>query len=129
MKISGCVCLGDRLSYECSVPGVEPGVGSTAWIGSAIATECPQSGGEIVLRHRSFTENRSCGNITARGIRVEDSGCYTSQLNITVDSSLENKTVECIYQNGTTTTVLGSSSIEITKGMMQSRLLYYIATV
>ena len=70
-----------------------------------------------MLRHRSFNETRSCGNITVQGIRLEENGHgYTSQLNITVDSSLENKTIECFYQNGDTTTVIGSLSIEITKG-------------
>jgi hypothetical protein len=46
---------------------------------------------------------------------MEENGCYTSQLNVTVDSSLDNKTVECIYNNGTTI-VIGTSSIEIIKG-------------
>ena len=115
VETHGCVCSGDRLSYKCSVVGVEPRVGTTAWRGSALAVLCSQGGGEIVLHHRSFNEGRNCGNIVVRGIQ-EDSGCYTSQLNVTVDPSLDNKTVECIYSNGTTTTVIETSSIEITKG-------------
>lgn len=46
---------------------------------------------------------------------MEENGFYTSQLNVTVDYSLDNKTVECVYDNGTTT-VIGTSSIEIIKG-------------
>jgi hypothetical protein len=108
------VCPGDALSYECSVAS-EPEVGSTHWRGSALSSQCPETGGEIVLRHRTFTQTRTCGNITGRGIGMEENGCYTSQLNVTVDSSLDNKIVECIYNNGTTT-VIGTSSIEIIKG-------------
>jgi hypothetical protein len=105
------VCPGDALSYECCVAS-EPGIGSTIWKGSALAGQCPETGGEIIIRHRTFTQTRSCGNITGRGIGMEENGCYTSQLNVTVDSSLDNKTVECIYNNGTTI-VIGTSSIEI----------------
>ena len=119
VETHGCVCPQDRLSYKCSVAGVEPRVGTTAWRGSALAVLCSQGGGEIVLHHRSFNETRNCGNIVVRGIQ-EDNSCYTSQLNVTVDPSLDNKTVECFYSNGTTTTVIGTSSIEITKGMVQS---------
>ena len=86
--------------------------------GSALASQCTETGGEIVLRHRTFIQTRSCGNrITGRGIRIERNSYYTSQLNITVDSSLDNKSVECVYNNGTTTTVIGSSYIEIMKGI------------
>ena len=57
-------------------------------------------------------------------VRVEDNSCYTSQLqlNVTVDSSLDNKTVECVYNNGTTTAVIGTSAIEIIKGARKSQL-------
>ena len=97
----------------------EPGIGSTVWKGSALASRCPETGGEIVLRHRTFTQTRSCGNsITGQGIGIEEDGYYTSQLNITVDSSLDNKSVECVHNNRTTTTLIGSSYIEIMKGMI-----------
>jgi hypothetical protein len=121
LDTSHCVCPGDALSYECSVAS-EPEVGSTHWRGSALSSQCPETGGEIVLRHRTFTQTRTCGNITGRGIGMEENGCYTSQLNVTVDSSLDNKTVECIYNNGTTT-VIGTSSIEITNGNIIKFLL------
>ena len=99
----------------------EPGVGSTLWKGSALASQCPETGSEIVLRHRTFIQTRTCGNITGRGIE-EGNDCYISQLSITVDSSLDIKSVECIYDNGSTT-VIGSSYIEITKGE-NSSILY-----
>ena len=112
---SGCVCPEyGQLSYECSVTG-EPGVGTTIWRGSAI--QCPQDGNQLVLRHHFFTGVRSCndGSVIAQGIGVENNSCYASQLNVTVDYNLDNKTVECLHDNGTTTAVIGTSSIEITK--------------
>ena len=114
LDTSHCVCPRDMLSYECRVAS-EPGVGSTLWRGSALASQCPETGGEIILRHRTFTQTRTCGNITGRGIGIEENVCYTSQLNIIVDSSLDNESVECIYDNGTTT-IIGISFIETIKG-------------
>ena len=114
----GCACPGDRVSYKCSVACLEPGIGSTVWRGSALDVLCSQGGGEIVLRHRSFNETRICGDITGQGIQVHmgESGRYTSQLNITVDPRLDNETIECIYHNGTATTLIGTSSVEVTQG-------------
>ena len=102
MDTNHCVCPGDTLSYECCVAS-EPEVGSTIWRGSVLASQCPETGGEIIIRHLTskFTQMRTCGNITGRGTE-EGNGYYNSQLNITVDSSFDNKTVECIYDNGTT---------------------------
>ena len=114
-----CMCPGDTLSYECRIAS-EPGIGSTLWRGSALASQCPEIGGEIILRHRTFTQTRTCGNITGRGIGIEEDGYYTSQLNITVDSSMDNDSVECIYNNGTTTTMIGSTYIEIMIGMINN---------
>ena len=54
------------------------------------------------------------GAITGRGVRNHDDA-FTSQLNVSVIRSLEGKTVECVYDNGTTTAI-GSSSIIITTG-------------
>ena len=118
IETHGCACPGDRVSYKCSVAGLEPGIGSTIWRGSAIDDLCSQGGGEIVLRHRSFNESRSCGNITGQGIKVQvgEGGCYTSRLNVTVDPRLDNETIECIYHNGTTETLIGTSSVEVTEG-------------
>ena len=117
------MCPGDILSYECRVAS-ESGVGSTVWRGSALASRCTETGGEIVLRHRTFIHTRTCGNsITGQGIGIEGNSCYTSRLNITVDFSLDNKSVECVYNNGTTSTVIGSSNIEIMKGMINNIII------
>ena len=121
IETHGCACPGDRVSYKCSVAGLEPGIGNTIWRGSALDVLCSQSGGELVLHHRSFNETRICGNITVQGIKVHvgESSCYTSQLNVTVDSRLDNETlsIECIYNDGTNKTVIGTSSVEVTKGI------------
>lgn len=115
--ISECFCLGQTLSYECTTEGPI----STVWQGTAF--QCV--GNRIVLRHSQFTAPQGttgeCNNglimITGRSLRVDsDSGdCYTSQLNITVISSLSNHTVECAYSGGGTS-VIGSSTIDISRG-------------
>ena len=79
--MSGCVCPGDTLTYECTVMG---GVASF-WTGTALYCE-----DEIVLIHNRFmpsaySTSGSCNNGTAvaRSISVEGNN-YTSQLTVTV---------------------------------------------
>ena len=91
--------------------------GATIWRGTAV--DCPDIGHEIILWHRPsvFMEKRGCASrdITAYGVRIEEN-CYTSQLSITVlDLSMNNESVQCFYSNGTST-IVGHSYIEATKG-------------
>ena len=85
------------------------------WQGSAF--DCARN--EILLRHSQFESQMAVGEcnngaITGKGIRNLDDA-FTSQLNVSVTTNLQGKTVECVYDNGTTTTI-GSSSITITAG-------------
>ena len=104
--------------------------GATVWRGTAI--QCPDLNSRLILRHtniRTFRDIRGCknGDIIAQGTRFEvANNSYTSQLNITVDSSMDNSSVECTYNNGTITTI-GESLIAITKGMVECDLFirYY----
>ncbi len=76
--------------------------GFTVWTGTAL--NCP--GGEIVLPHRRFTEQggiaRSCNNgaTVAQTLFVQDN-LYISQLNVIVTHSVAQKTIVCIYIDGT----------------------------
>lgn len=112
--LSDCVCSGHNLRYECTVVGE----GTTVWQGSAFI--CP-SINEISLRHTKFktqTAVGECNNGSIRGHGVSVIGnCYTSQLNVSVSSSLSGKTVECLYDDGLTTTTIGNHSIIITSGI------------
>lgn len=112
--LSDCVCPGHNLRYECTVVGE----GTTVWQGSAFS--CP-SINDISLRHTKFrtqTAFGECnnGSISGRGVSVIGNS-YTSQLNVTVSSNLSGKTVECVYDDGLTTTTIGNSSMLITSGM------------
>ena len=120
--VSECVCPGRELRLECTVVGV----GSTVWSGTAF--DCPERGNEILLRHSQFESGGAVGecnngmiighfhNRTFDGLNSK----YTSQLTIQLPSlnatnnTLEEKTVECIYDNGTTVTVIDTHTITYT---------------
>ena len=95
--ITDCVCSNDVVIYECTVCRRF----ATLWEGSAF--ECPSR--EITLANTDFGTPRAMGvcndgRIVARGLSV-DSGCYTSQLNVTFDAGLQDRTVICYADNGT----------------------------
>ena len=96
--ISGCVCPGDILTYECTVMGA----GATVWTG--IAFNCPWFRNEIVLLHNHFiSANRIsiiCNNgaIVVGGLSIEGNN-YTSQLNVTVTPDIAGKMITCLHDN------------------------------
>jgi hypothetical protein len=87
------------LTFECTTIGF----GTTLWNGTAF--NCENRGNQILLLNSVFNSggtlsgsSGTCGdNIVARGIKVEDTQCHTSQLNITVtpDSGLNQTTIVC----------------------------------
>ena len=115
MVLSDCVCPGHELRLECTVVGA----GSTVWRGSAF--DC--LGNRILLRHSQFERGTSIScngdRIIARSInKTSDSDGikYTSQLIIQLDvnDTLEGRTVECGYDNGT---AIGTHTIIYTRGI------------
>ena len=123
---SPCVCPGDVLTYECTVEGIAD-VMSTIWTGTAF--DCQSSENELLLIHSTsrFTETQRCnhGAITGRGIRVVGNN-YTSQINITVDPSMDGENVVCFYHSGSSITVVGNSSIQLTTGIVTQTFNGYI---
>lgn len=112
---SECTCSGDVLTYECRVVDGS----ATVWRGSAF--DCPSSGGEIVLRHSQVASGGAvgvCNNgaIVGQGVSVVDN-CFTSQLNVTLSSRLNGKSVECAHFNNVNTAVVSNSLVNITTGM------------
>ena len=109
-----CSCVGFQLTYECIVTGE---VGATVWRGSIF--QCPSTNNAITLRHSAFTQTRSCneGAISGYGAKSQNNCCYTSQINITTSPLMNNKTVECAYNNGSTTTVIGTSVVIVISGI------------
>ena len=110
--VSQCVraCPGDVLSYNCTVVG---GI-ATVWRGTAF--DCPETtNNEIILRHSRFSVAEgtfgSCsgGIIRGRSLGVQDSMCYISQVNVTVNSGHNGQTVECTIDPSLA--VVGSATI------------------
>ena len=106
---NGCVCLGDTLTYNCTVIGSLGG--ATIWRGSALSG-CHPNDDEIVLLHSRFTMSNGgtfgvCnnGDIVGRSIGIEGSN-YTSQLNVIVTPDIIQKTIMCI--NGATSETVQS---------------------
>ena len=83
----------------------------TTWKGSAL--QCPPQDNQIVLFHRQFNDTKECGSATARGISITgiSNNYYTSQLNITFGDALNDTDIQCLYDNGTTQTLIGSDII------------------
>lgn len=119
--VTGCTCVGDLLVYECSAFGP----GTTLWEGSAFRTDCT---GSIILRHSQFSTSQgardSCnsGGIVGKSVNVVDQ-CYTSQLNVTIDSSLNGATVSCIHVSNGERRKIGNNTITITAGETLYNLL------
>ena len=111
---SGCSCPGFNITFMCTVLG---NIGATVWRGSVI--ECPETNYELTFLHLiRFKDTKGCngGAIIGRGVEVEDNMCFTSQLNITVDSTMNGRSVECLYNNGTFVKLIGNYSVTITSG-------------
>ena len=104
-------CPGDALTYECTVIGRR--VGSTVWRGSAF--NCTNV--EIVLQHKHFTSENgvhACNNglITVQILTVdEEQRVYTSQLSVNVTDDLIGKSIECVHDNVSNSTIVGSLNI------------------
>lgn len=123
--ISGedCVCVGDIITYECSVIGGT----STVFRGSGFNSYCFNSNNEITLLHSRFPQSNdsdarlnatgtSCNNgaIMARSVKVEN-GTYISRLDITFNNKLYGKTISCFYDNGTAAISVGNVSLQMEK--------------
>ena len=108
---SCCTYPGYTSTYECTIVGTP--LGTTVWRGSAF--DCLSR--EIALLHSQFTENVAYGvcnngSIVGRSLWTEN-GCYTSQLNVTVNSDMIGKSIECAYDGGDNI-VLTIDSLNIT---------------
>ena len=52
------------------------------------------------------------GSIVAKSLMEQD-GCYTSQLNVTFTADMNDKSIECVYDNSSSTATVGSLNITI----------------
>ena len=108
-----CACPSDRLRFNCTIIIGEDRIGATIWSGTAL-TGC--DGNRIQLRHSNENAVGQCnkGALSARSFVVGN--CATSELNVTVDSSLNNKTVECELTSNSGTRIIDVATIMLTTG-------------
>ena len=124
MVLSECSCPGRELRLQCTVVGS----GNTLWKGTAF--DCNTPSNEIVLRHFQFVSGvaGTCNNgmIVGRSLNRTVDGpnsTFTSQLVIRLpllnatnsSESLDGRTIECIYDNGTHVTNVGTHVIAYTR--------------
>ena len=117
---SGSVCPGDVLTYICTARGP----GNTLWKGSAF--HCSSTQNEIILQHSRYDSpggtTRYCNDraIVGQSIRVENNDCYISQLNVTISSDMNNKTIECAHTNTTGLNTISVHTLSILSGKNHS---------
>lgn len=117
---SSCTCSGYNKVFDCSIVGE----GTTVWQGSVF--DC--STNDISLRHTNIASGVAIGvcndgAIVGRGIAVNGS-CYTSQLTVNVNSAMDGRTVECVYDDGASTNTIGTTVLTLTSAC---KLYVYIA--
>ena len=116
---SNCICEGYKQVYECRVTGV------TLWTGTAFV--CDSSSNELILL-QSISGTKVCNNgaIFGQIIRVEND-TYVSQLTVSIgaETVTNSMNISCFRENGSSTTLIGSSLLTITTGNIR---LAYIMT-
>lgn len=104
-----CLCSGETVTFECTAVG--PGV--TLWQGSAFMN-CESN--NIVLLHSQFSSRMgtsgACNNGAIIGWSLAvDNDCFTSRLNVTMNTELEERYIECVYDDGIHPLSVGLSEI------------------
>ena len=118
VQVNSCALFEQgAIVYECTACGE----GGTEWTGSLF--DCASNG--IILRHGQFEDGSAsgargeCNNgavtaLTAHSIgvlRENNTNCYISQLNISMNTDINNKTVTCIHVYGPGETVVDTKTI------------------
>ena len=120
IKINSCICppeIVHNFTYECTTFGI----GTTLWRGTAF--NCAGQGNEITLRHSLFAQERgttdfcNSGNITGFSLRAHNN-FYTSRIIVLFSSNLIGRSVQCVYDSGSTEEVIGSSTISTETGII-----------
>ena len=122
MQLNSCTLLEQEvIAYQCTVCGE----GVTVWTGSLF--NCTSN--NIILSHRLFEDEsgttRECNNgaVTAHSVgvlRENDTDCYISQLVISKNTDINNKTVTCLRSAGGNETVIDTASVGHISGIYTS---------
>lgn len=107
-----CICPEQKFTYNCTVVGRN----LTIWSGTVFMPGCE----EIILHHNQYEDHpeyRSCndGAIVGQSIEVLNNS-YRSNLTISVTSRLEGRTVICSAADKSNITIIGSTTLLITRG-------------
>ena len=115
VQVNSCTLLEQEIiAYQCTVCGE----GATVWNGSLF--DCTSD--EIILSHRLFEYGSASG---ARGecnngavsalsigvLRENNTNYYISQLNISMNAAINNKTVTCLHISCPNATVVDTTDI------------------
>ena len=113
------VCPGHdfQLIYECTVCGE----GGTRWTGTLFNCRTP---GGILLRHTKFENDNAAGECNNGSLVAHSTGvvytnnsrCFVSQLNVSMNTFINNKTVTCSHVDDTSETVVNTSTVNIQEG-------------
>ena len=95
---AGCLCSGDTVTFECIAVG--PGI--TLWQGSAFMN-CESN--NIVLLHSQFLSSMGTSGTCNDGAIIGwsltvDNNCFISRLNVTMSTELQDRYIECVYDDG-----------------------------
>ena len=93
-----CLCSGDTVTFECIAVG--PGI--TLWQGSAFMN-CESN--NIVLLHSQFLSSMGTSGTCNDGAIIGwsltvDNNCFISRLNVTMSTELQDRYIECVYDDG-----------------------------
>ena len=116
------ICPRDTVVYQCTVCGA----GATVWSGSLFACV----GDKIILRHHQFRNGSASGECNNGTVIAQSTGvvstdansslsvrdCYSSQLNISTNIDMDNKTVTCLRVDNITETVVDTLTLTFRTG-------------
>ena len=125
-----CLCPGDSLIYECTVTVMgESTEGSTVWRGSVL--HC--TGQEISLFHADYESTEGaygeCGAIVGQSVRSDvntmndnstTASHYISRLIVPISSGTVGRTIECLYDDSATATLVERETVNITIGIVNT---------
>ena len=124
-----CACPNDRLRFTCTVIINDP-LGSVVWEGTAFNGQGCE-GNRISVRHSDpSVGDRSCtsGTIVVRRQGINET-CTTSELDIVVDSTVNNKTILCISEADSGDLTVGEAAIAVVSGKLCIRVCFIYGLV
>ena len=119
--LSPCTCLGDVITYQCTIHGS----GTTIWKGSAFIDNCVTE--NIQLRHSQFNASSGsritgeCGRAWMVYEVASVNNTFTSRLNVTITKGIVGETIQCVYDDGGTEAIIGSDNLTLSSGQKYFR--------